>query len=70
MINRSLQYDDDLKIFLESALRTIDYLKDVPDETVNKIIFSMTFAKFDKGAMLFKADERAIMLHIIQNGMV
>ena len=30
----------------------------------------MTFAKFDKGYMLFKTDERALDLHIIQNGMV
>ena len=53
LITRTIRYDDDLKIFLESALKTIDYLQGVPDETVNKIIFSMTFAKFDKGSKIF-----------------
>lgn len=53
LIKRTISYDDDLKIFLESALKTIDYLKGVPEETINKIIFSMTFAKFDKGSKIF-----------------
>mmetsp|Transcript_3612 Transcript_3612/g.5447 ORF Transcript_3612/g.5447 Transcript_3612/m.5447 type:complete len:133 (+) Transcript_3612:323-721(+) len=53
LIKLTIRYDDDLKIFLESALKTIDYLRDVPDETINKIIFSMTFAKFDKGSKIF-----------------
>lgn len=53
MIKRTIRYDDDLKIFLESALKTIDYLQGVPDETINMIIFSMTFAKFDKGSKIF-----------------
>ena len=49
LVKRTIRYDDDLKIFLESALKTIEYLHGVPEETINKIIFSMTFAKFDKG---------------------
>jgi len=53
LIHKTIRYDDDLKIFLESALRTIDYLDGVPDKTLNKIIFSMTFAKFDKGSKIF-----------------
>ena len=53
LINRTIRYDDDLKIFLESALKTIDYLHGVPDDIINKIIFSMTFAKFDKGSKIF-----------------
>jgi len=53
LINRTIRYDDDLKIFLESTLKTIDYLKEVPEHTINKIVFSMTFAKFDKGSKIF-----------------
>jgi hypothetical protein len=53
MIKRTIKYDDDLKIFLESTLNTIDYLQGVPEETINKIIFSMVFAKFDKGSKIF-----------------
>ena len=70
MIKRTIRYDDDLKIFLESALKTIEYLQAVPDETINKIIFSMTFAKFDKGSKIFQVDETSRMMQIIQNGMV
>lgn len=47
------------------ALRKVDYLIDVPEETINKIIFQMTFAKFDKGNWLFKVDEKATMLQIV-----
>jgi hypothetical protein len=53
LVQRTIRYDDDLKIFLESALKTIDYLQGVPDETITKIIFSMTFASFDKGSKIF-----------------
>jgi CRP-like cAMP-binding protein len=53
LIKRTIRYDDDLKIFLESALKTIDYLQGVPEETITKIIFSMTFASFDKGSKIF-----------------
>ena len=70
LIKRTIRYDDDLKIFLESALKTIEYLQAVPDETINKIIFSMTFAKFDKGSRIFQVDETSRMMQIIQNGMV
>lgn len=70
LIKRTIRYDDDLKIFLESALKTIMYLDKVPDETINKIIFSMSFAKFDKGSKIFQVDETSGMMQIIQNGMV
>ena len=53
LVKRTIRYDDDLKIFLESALKTIDYLHGVPEETITKIIFSLRFAKFDKGSKIF-----------------
>lgn len=56
-MKRTIRYDDDLKIFLESILKTVDYLQGVPEETINKIIFSMTFAKFDKGSKIFQVDD-------------
>jgi CRP-like cAMP-binding protein len=55
---------------LESALKTIDYLHNVPDDVINKIIFSMTFAKFDKGSKIFQVDETSHIMQIISNGMV
>ena len=42
----------------------------MPDETINKIIFGMTFAKFDKGSKIFQVDETSVMMQVIQNGMV
>lgn len=70
LVKRTIRYDDDLKIFLESALKTIEYLHGVPEETINKIIFSMTFAKFDKGSKIFQVNETSHIMQIIQNGMV
>ena len=62
LVKRTIRYDDDLKIFIESALKTIEYLEKVPDDTINKIIFSMTFAKFDKGSKIFQVDETSVMM--------
>jgi CRP-like cAMP-binding protein len=70
LVKRTIRYDDDLKIFLESALKTIEYFDKVPDETINQVIFSMSFAKFDKGSKIFMVDETSGMMQIIQNGMV
>ena len=70
LIKRTIRYDDDLKIFLESALKTIEYFDKVPDDTINQVIFSMSFAKFDKGSKIFMVDETSGMMQIIQNGMV
>jgi CRP-like cAMP-binding protein len=65
LVKRTIRYDDDLKIFLESALKTIEYLHSVPEETINKIIFSMTFAKFDKGSKIFQVNETSHIMQII-----
>lgn len=35
LIKRTIRYDDDLKLFLESTLKTIEYLHNVPDETIS-----------------------------------
>lgn len=53
MVQKILKYDDDIKVFLESCLRQIDYLSDIPDETIHEIIYSMNFVKFDKGSKIF-----------------
>ena len=70
LIKRTIRYDDDQKLFLESTLKTIDYLKNVPETTISQIIFSLKFAKFDKGSKIFGVEEKSTMMQIIQNGMV
>lgn len=70
IIKRTIRYDDNQKLFLECALKTIDYLSDVPDETITKIIYSLTFTKFEKGTKIFMCDETSNMMQIIQNGVV
>ena len=70
LIQRTIRYDDDLKVFLESAMRSIDYLKGVPDDVICKIVFSMTFAKFDKGSKIFQDGETSTIMQIISNGVV
>lgn len=70
LLKRTCQYDDDVKMFLECALKTIPYLRDVPDDTINKLIYSMTFAKFDKGQKLMQTEDKSNMMQIVQNGMI
>ena len=67
---RIIRYDDNLKLFLECSLKTIDYLKNIPNETITEIIFSIEFAKFDKGSKIFEKDEVANVLWLLEGGMV
>ena len=53
MIKRIERYDDNLKLFLESSLKTIEYFQGIPEETLTEIIYSLEFKKFDKGTKIF-----------------
>lgn len=55
---------------MECSLKTIDYLKNIPDEAIVKIIFGLEFAKFDKGSKIFEKDEVANVCWLLEGGMV
>lgn len=45
-------YDDELRIFLSSVLKKIDYLKNIPDEIIAHIALSMEVARADKDQVI------------------
>lgn len=54
MIERIKEYDDNLKIFFERALCSIDYLQGVQSEVMNELIFSFIPVHYEKGSIIFK----------------
>lgn len=42
MIEKVKDYDDNLKIFFEKALTSIDFMEGIPTEAMNELIFSFT----------------------------
>ena len=50
-------YDDDLKIFLTTSLRKIDYLKDVSDEILVELAYNCNADIKEKGSMLYNAED-------------
>ena len=54
MMNVVKSYDDDTKIFLNTVLRDIPYLRDCSDEIINAIAMSMKQDMLEPGATYFK----------------
>ena len=50
-------YDDDLKLFLVSALRRVDYLSKVSKEIIVNLAYVCTPEIIEKGASLYRMDE-------------
>jgi hypothetical protein len=48
MLERVKDYDDNLKIFFEKALMSIDYMQGIPMDTMNELIFSFTPEQLEK----------------------
>ena len=46
-------YDDDLKLFMISALRRVDYLQKVGNEVLTSLAYSMSPHHKEKGSLLF-----------------
>lgn len=70
MIDRVKDYDDNLKIFFEKALTSIDYMQGIPEDAMNEMIFSFTPEQLEKGQIIFEVGDEANEMFIIQNGMV
>lgn len=70
MVERIKEYDDNLKLFFEKALLSIDYLQGIPTDIMNELIFSFIPVHYEKGALIFNTGDDANELIIIQNGMV
>lgn len=53
------QYDDELKLFLVSCLREIDYLSSISDETLTHLSLHMIAMQEDKGSLLYDANDNS-----------
>ena len=64
------RYDDQLKIFLMTALRDIDYLADIDEETIQAIALSMKFDWLEPGIVIYEPGDIQMCMSIIQTGQV
>src|SRR5438067_1688826 len=48
IIEKVKEYDDNLKIFFEKALTSIDYMQGITTEAMNELIFSFTPEQLEK----------------------
>ena len=63
-------YDDNVKLFLEKSLQSIDYLQSVPYQVKHELIYKMKKFNFEMNGFLCKIDEKATRMYIIQQGEV
>lgn len=70
LVESMKDYDDVLKLFFEKALGNIDYMQGLKQETINEVIFSLLPQYQEKNSFLFKENEIATKMYVIQNGMV
>ena len=64
------RYDDQLKIFLMTALRDIEYLADCEEETIQAIALSMKFDWLEPGIVVYGPGETQMCMSIIQTGQI
>ncbi len=70
MIEKINEYDDVLKIFFEKTLNSIDFFQGISTEITNELIFSFIPEYHEKDSIIFKQDDIAEKMYIIQNGMI
>mmetsp|Transcript_13817 Transcript_13817/g.9968 ORF Transcript_13817/g.9968 Transcript_13817/m.9968 type:complete len:217 (+) Transcript_13817:832-1482(+) len=69
-IEKMNEYDDVLKLFFERVLNSIDYFQGLPTDILNELIFSFIPEIHEKDTVIFRADDIADRMFIVQNGMV
>jgi len=69
-IEKMNDYDDVLKLFFEKVLNSIDYFQGLPTDILNELIFSFIPEIHEKDAIIFKQEDIADRMYIVQNGMV
>ena len=66
MLERIQENDDNLKLFFQKALVSIDYIaKNMTMACLTELIFSFTPEQYDKGATIFSPGEEANEMYII-----
>ena len=63
-------YDDNVKLFLEKSFDSIDYLHSVPFQVKHELMYKLKKMSFEKDGFLYKIDDVATRMYIIQSGTV
>jgi hypothetical protein len=65
MTDKIKEYDDNLKLFFDKVLSSLDYLEGIPEEFMNELIFSFVPEYYEKGSIIFKNDDEADSMFVI-----
>ena len=68
--NKIFEYKDGLKMFLESCLLKVDYFQQCDQNTLNEIVFHLKQEHYEADQFIFKTDDYATKMYIVQNGIV
>jgi len=63
-----LKYDDPLKLWMEISLNEIPFFKPLPKYIKNEFIFNMRRNELEKGNYLYKIDQLANDMCLLQSG--
>lgn len=63
-------YEDNVKLFLEKCFDSIDYLHNVHSKVKHELMYKLQKQNFEKDGYLFKIDDVATKMYIIQSGTV
>ena len=64
------EYDDQLTRFLLECVDSIDFFQRLDNDTKRDIIYTLKQENFERGALIFKTDEVAKVMFVLQNGIV
>eukprot|EP00347_Sterkiella_histriomuscorum_P000014 403377514 len=63
-------YDDDVKVFMETNLKKIDYMKKLDHDIFHEILFNFQQETFERDTILSVEKEKVKKMFIIKNGIV
>ncbi len=69
-LDKIYHYEDNVKLFLEKSFDQIDYLHSVPSKVKHELMYKLEKQNFEKDGFLFKCDDIATNMYIIQSGTV
>jgi len=70
LMMQMLHYDDGVRLFLNTALRRIDYLKDAKEETISNLAYAMKNEWVEANSIVFEPGDKSEVLFLIHNGAV
>lgn len=63
-------YNDKLKVFLKCILRTIPFMHDLSDESIEEVTYHLKQKYYDPGEIIFRAGDQVEHILLITRGEV